>query len=86
MVKHTFVDANTIGIFTNHNLQATGATTFFDANISEGNIQKRSGHLSTKVVRMYERNTPTRDLAISNLDVHCYNLNLYHELYFKIIV
>lgn len=53
--------------FTNHSLRATGTTTLFDAGVPEALIQKRSGHRSTKALRMYERVTPDQDLAISQI-------------------
>ena len=49
-----FQEASIVGKFSNHSLHATGATTLFDANVPEAIIQKRSGHSSTKALRMYE--------------------------------
>ena len=42
---------------TNHSLRATGATDLFKANIQEHVIQSRTGHLSLKALRTYERVT-----------------------------
>ena len=67
MVKQMFQEANIEGKFTNHSLRATGATTLFDANVPEAVIQKRSGHSSTKALRMYEQVTPHQDLAVSRI-------------------
>ena len=62
-----FQEASIVGKFSNHSLHATGATTLFDANVPEAIIQKRSGHSSTKALRMYEWMTPQQDLAISKI-------------------
>ena len=67
MVKQMFQEASIVGKFSNHSLRATGATTLFDANVPEAIIQKRSGHSSTKALRMYERMTPQQDLAVSKI-------------------
>ena len=67
MVKQMFQEAEIEGKFTNHSLRATGATALFDANVPEAIIQKRSGHSSTKALRMYERMTPQHDLAVSKI-------------------
>ena len=53
--------------FTNHSLRATGTILLFDAGVPEALIQKRSGHRSTKALRMYERVTPDQDLAVSKI-------------------
>ena len=62
-----FQEASIVGKFSNHSLRATGATTLFDANVPEAIIQKRSGHSSTRALRMYERMTPQQDLAVSKI-------------------
>ena len=67
MVKQMFQEASIAGKFSNHSLRATGATTLFDANVPEAIIQNRSGHSSTKALRMYEQMTPQQDLAISKI-------------------
>ena len=51
----------------NHSLRATGTTTLFDAGVPEALIQKRSGHKSSKALRVYERITPEQDLAVSKI-------------------
>ena len=59
VVENMMADASINGKkYTNHSLCATGATSLFDAGIPEAIIQKRSGHHSTKALRMYERVTP----------------------------
>ena len=58
-------DAKIPGNFTNHSLRATGTTTLFDAGVPEALIQKRSGHRSSKALRVYERVTPEQNLAVS---------------------
>ena len=67
MVKQMFQEAKIDGKFTNHSLHATRATALFDANVPEAIIQKRSGHLSTKALRMYERVTPQQNFAVSKI-------------------
>ena len=68
MVKNMMQDASIDGKrFTNHSLGATGTTLLFDAGVPEALIQKRSGHSSSKVLRMYERVTPDQDLAVSGI-------------------
>ena len=42
---------------TNHSLRATGASDMFQANLPEHVIQSRTGHLSLKALRTYERVT-----------------------------
>ena len=42
---------------TNHSLRATGASNMFQANLPEHVIQSRTGHLSLKALRTYERVT-----------------------------
>ena len=42
---------------TNHSLQATGASTLFEVNVSEKVIQECTGHRSVKALRLYERTT-----------------------------
>ena len=63
--------------YTNHSLRATGATTPCDAGVPEAIIQKRSGHRSTKALRMYERVTPAQDLAVSKI-LHSTSKVLYN--------
>ena len=67
MVKDMCRDGGFQGNFTNHSLRATGATTLFDAGVSETIIQKGSGHKSTAALRMYERITPEQELAVSKI-------------------
>jgi hypothetical protein len=45
-----FRDAQIEGRFSNHSLRATGATTLFDAGVSEAVIQKHTGHKSISAV------------------------------------
>ena len=67
MVKDMMQEASIPGNFTNHSLRATGTTTLFDAGVPEALIQKRSGHKSTKALRVYERVTPEQDQAVSRI-------------------
>ena len=62
-------EANISGNFTNHSLWATGATTLVDAGVPESLIQKRTGHKSFDALRLYERVTPTQELAVSNISM-----------------
>ena len=68
MVKNMMADASINGKkYTNHSLRATGATALFDAGVPEAIIQKRSGHCSTKTLKMYKRVIPDQDLAVSKI-------------------
>ena len=60
-------EAKIPGNFTNQVVRATGTTTLFDAGVPEALIQKRSGHKSSKVLRVYERVTPEQNLAVSRI-------------------
>ena len=80
MVKNMMQDASIDGKrFTNHSLRATGTTSLFDAGVPEALIQKRSGHRSTKALRMYERVTPDQDLAVSRI-LHSTSKILYEPI------
>ena len=48
-------------------MRATGTTTLFDAGVPEALLQKRSGHKSSKALRVYERITPEQNLAVSKI-------------------
>ena len=52
---------------TNHSLRATGATELFSAGVPEKIIQQRTGHRSTKALRVYERTTLEQHQAVSNI-------------------
>ena len=47
-------EAQIPGIFTNHSLEAYGATTLYNANIPKKSIQERADHQSFKALRQYE--------------------------------
>ena len=49
---------------TNHSLRATGASDMFQANLPEHVIQSRTGHLSLKAFRTYERVTDEQQQGV----------------------
>ena len=66
MVKRICQDAG-IQENSNHSLRATGATSMFQANISEQIIQKRTGHRSLQALRCYERVSADQHREVSKL-------------------
>ena len=67
LVKNMTKDAGLDGNYTNHSLRATGATTLFDAGVSEALIQKRTGHKSVDALRTYERVTMDQTREVSSI-------------------
>ena len=67
MLKTMCVDAGIEGHKTNHSLRATGATEMFKAGVPEKIIQQRTGHMSLKALRVYERTTIEQQKAVCNV-------------------
>ena len=67
MVKEMCAEAELDGNFTNHSLRAYGATTLFQAGVSEKLIQQRTGHRSINALRQYKRTSEKQLLDISNI-------------------
>ena len=63
MVRGICSDGNILGNKTNHSLRATGTSALFNAGVPEKVIQQRSGHLSLKGLRQYERVTEDQQQA-----------------------
>ena len=66
MVKRMRQDAG-IEEKSNHSLRTTGATSMFQANISERVIQKTTGHRSLQALRCYERASTDQHREVSEL-------------------
>ena len=66
MVKRMCLDAG-IEEKSNHSLRATGATSMFQANVSERVIQKVTGHRSLQALRCYERVSADQHREVSKL-------------------
>ena len=65
MLKEMYQEAGLSTNFTNHSLRAYGATTLFQAGVSEKLIQQRTGH---KCLRQYERTSESQLADVSNPD------------------
>ena len=55
MVKSMFQETNIPGNFTNHSLQATGATELFRQEVPKKIIKEHTGHRSVGSLRQYEK-------------------------------
>jgi len=67
MLKEMCQEAKLSAKFTNHSLRAYGATTLFQAGVSEKLIQQRTGHRSLEALRQYEQTSESQLADISNV-------------------
>lgn len=67
MVKNMCTQAGITGHKTNHSLRATGATALYQAGVPENIIQERTGHLSLKGLRQYERTSDDQHQAVARV-------------------
>ena len=61
-------EAGIVGKYTNHSLRTSGATTMFQAGVSEKLIQQQTGHRSIEGLRRYEHTSETQLVDISNVE------------------
>ena len=67
MLKEMCQEAGLSAKFTNHSLRAYGATTLFQAGVSEKLIQQRTGHRCLEALRQYERTSESQLADVSNV-------------------
>ena len=67
MLKEMCAEAGSTTNYTNHSLRTYGATTMFQAGVSEKLIKQRTGHRSLESLRQYERTSETQLLDVSNV-------------------
>lgn len=67
MVKSMFEEAGAQAKYTNHSLQATGATELFQSYVPEKVTQNITGHRSLKALRQYEKVGDAQKQAASNI-------------------
>ena len=67
MLKEMCQVAELFTNFTNHSLRAYGATTLFQAGVSEKLIQQRTGHRCLEALRQYERTSESQLADVSNV-------------------
>ena len=66
MVKDMFEEEGISGN-SNHSLRVAGPSTPFSDGVPERIIQGRTGHVSVEALRKYAQETPTQELAVSNI-------------------
>ena len=67
MLKEMCQEAGLSTKFTNHSLRAYGATTLFQAGVSEKLIQQRTGHRCLEALRQYEWTSELQLADVSNV-------------------
>ena len=67
MLKEMCVEAGLSDKFTNHSLRAYGATTLFQAGVSEKLMQQRTGHRCVEALQQYERTLESQLAGVSNV-------------------
>ena len=67
VLKQMYQKAGTSQQFTNHSLQAFGATKLFQAAVSVKMIQQRTGHQSLEALCQYECTSSAQLLDVSNV-------------------
>ena len=67
MLKEMCAEAGIAANYTNHSLRAYGATTMFQAGVSEKLIKQQTGHNSVESLRQYECASESQLLDVSNI-------------------
>jgi len=73
-----FHEANNSGDFTNHSLQASGATELFQSEVLENVIQGMTGHHSMSALHQYERVGDAQKKAAYNTYTNWYICTKQH--------